>query len=706
VPTEADLQRLVSNFASEAKALCEKAAREVLALERPEHAAAARRARDDLVRHLHTLKGSAATLGLTDVKEIAHRLEALVEGGEGPLDAGAVDLFLRALDSSLVRVRAHASGDAAALPPVEPLLESLDQLLSTPAPGDADAAAEVTPTPARPPAGPAPAPAVEPEDESWRVSHGHVASLSGVSDRLRELRLRVIDRRREARVQLEAMEVRPPSVVEVRALLERVESVLTTVADDAEVVAGDLDDALKSISTLPISTALETLQRAARDAARATGKEAQLSAVGGELMVDRRLLDELRGPLIHLVRNAVDHGLEPPHARERAGKARVGALVIRAELRGNQLTLEVGDDGGGLDHRAIRATAVQRGLLGAAEVEALSPETLEQLIFRPGFSTRKDASDLSGRGVGLDVVATQVRRLGGTVAVKSVAGQGTQIRLVLPSRTGSAPVLPLAVGDALVGLPVVSVETVSRVQPRHVHRTARALHVEVEGQMVPLQDLGGLLKVRHPVVLEEQTLVVARHLSTRFALVVDEVREHQDLSIRVLPEEVRSLAAYQGLAVLAGGALLPVLEPAWVAAAVAGREMAMPEAGEGRALVVDDSLTARAFHRAILEAAGYQVHLAASGAQALEHLRRARYDAVICDLAMAEMDGLQLTRAVRELHGGATVPVLVVSAHEEEAARARALQAGADAFLTKRECATGRLPAEVAAAIARRRGAA
>ncbi|HZN95237.1 MAG TPA: ATP-binding protein, partial [Myxococcales bacterium] len=451
MPTEADLQRLVSNFASEAKALCEKAAREVLSLERPDDDAAARRARDDLARHLHTLKGSAATLGLTDVKEIAHRLEALVEGGEGPLDAGAVDLFLRALDSSLVRVRAHASGDAAALPPVEPLLESLDQLLSSPPPGDADAAAEVTPTPARPPAGPAPA--VEPEDESWRVSHGHVASLSGVSDRLRELRLRVIDRRREARVQLEAMEVRPPSVVEVRALLERVESVLTTVADDAEVVAGDLDDALKSISTLPISTALETLQRAARDAARATGKEAQLSAVGGELMVDRRLLDELRGPLIHLVRNAVDHGLEPPHARERAGKARVGALVIRAELRGNQLTLEVGDDGGGLDHGAIRATAVQRGLLSAAEVEALSPETVEQLIFRPGFSTRKDASDLSGRGVGLDVVATQVRRLGGTVAVKSVAGQGTQIRLVLPSRTGSAPVLPLAVGDALVGLP-------------------------------------------------------------------------------------------------------------------------------------------------------------------------------------------------------------------------------------------------------------
>jgi CheY-like chemotaxis protein len=299
-----------------------------------------------------------------------------------------------------------------------------------------------------------------------------------------------------------------------------------------------------------------------------------------------------------------------------------------------------------------------------------------------------------------------VRRLGGTVAVKSVAGQGAQIRLVLPSRGGSVPVLSLAVGDVVVGLPVASVESVSRVSLKDIHRTARALYLALEGQMVPLQDLGGLLRVRHPVVLEEQRLVVARHLTTRFALVVDDVREHQDLAVRMLPEEVRSLAAYQGLAVLAGGALLPVLEPSWVAASVAGKEMAMPDPGEGRALVVDDSLTARALHRAILEAAGYQVHLAATAAQALEHLRRARYDAVVCDLTMAEMDGVQLTRAVRESQGGASVPLVVVSAHESDAVRARALAAGADAFLTKRECAAGKLATEVAAVIARRQGAA
>jgi two-component system, chemotaxis family, sensor kinase CheA len=702
VAGEADLRRLVINFASEAKGLCEKAAREVLALERPEHAAAARRARDDLARHVHTLKGSAATLGLSDVKEIAHRLEALVEAGEGPLDPDSVDLALRSLDTVLARVRAHAAGEGPPLMGVDGLLKALDQARERLAQGEK----EPTPRPAPPPADLPPSPAPEPEDDSWRVSHAHVSSLGGVAERLRELRLRVLDRRREARSTLDAMELKAPSPLEVRALLERVDLVLGTLAGDAELVAGDLDEALKSISTLPVSTVLETLQRTARDAARATGKEAQLSAVGGELMVDRRLLDSLRGPLIHLVRNAVDHGLEPPQARERAGKHRVGALVIRAELRASQFSVEVSDDGAGLDHQAIRTTAVARGVMSAAEVEALSDQTVEQLIFRPGFTTRQDASDISGRGVGLDVVATQVRRLGGTVAVKSTPGQGTQIRLLLASRGGSVPVLPLAVGEVVVGLPVVAVEAVSRVSPKAVHRTARSLYLELEGQMVPLQDLGGLLRVRHPVVLDEQTLVVARHLSTRFALVVDEVREHQDLAIRILPEEVRGLAAYQGLAVLAGGALLPVLEPAWVAAAVAGREMAMPEAGSGRALVVDDSLTARALHRAILEAAGYQVHVAASGAQALEHLRRARYDAVVSDLSMAEMDGLQLIHAVRELQGGAQVPVLVVSAHEEEAVRARALAAGADAFLTKRECATGKLPVEVAAVIARRKGAA
>src|SRR6185295_8520466 len=473
MPGEADLHRLVVNFASEAKALCEKAAREVLALERPEHAAAARRARDDLVRHVHTLKGSAATLGLADVKEIAHRLEALVEAGEGPLDPDSVDLALRALDTSLARVRAHAAGEGPPLLGVDGLLAALDQARERLTRSEK----EPTPRPAPPPPDLPPAPEPEPEDDAWRVSHGHISSLAGVAERLRELRLRVMDRRREARSALEAMEIKPPSPLEVRALLERVDEVLGALAGDAELVAGDLDESLKSISTLPVSTVLETLQRAARDAARATGKDAQLSAVGGELMVDRKLLDELRGPLIHLVRNAVDHGLEPGHVRERAGKHRVGALVIRAELRGNQFSLEVGDDGAGLDHQAIRTTAVQRGLMGAAEVEALSDQTLEQLIFRPGFSTRQDASDISGRGVGLDVVATQVRRLGGTVTVKSTPGQGTQIRLLLPSRGGSVPVLPLAVGDVVVGLPVVSVESVSRVSPKAVHRTARALYL-------------------------------------------------------------------------------------------------------------------------------------------------------------------------------------------------------------------------------------
>jgi chemotaxis protein histidine kinase CheA len=709
LPAEPDLKRLIRNFAGEAKELCEKAARELLTLERPpDQPEAVSQSRENLVRHLHTLKGSGATLGLEDVVALAHRLETLAEGGDpsAAMPAALVDLSLRALDQCLARVRAHAAGEGGSLGPPDELVAALDAALARPA--EALAAAASTAAPASPSLPPSPPPAraadpSEPDEESWRVSHAHLAALVGEADRLREIRLRLFERRREVRSALDALELRTPTKVELQALLERLEQSLAQGCDDADQAADGLDEALKGISTLPVSTILEPLQRTVRDAARITGKAVTLSAVGGELLVDRRILDSLRAPLIHLVRNGVDHGIEPPEDRLRAGKASYGAVVIRAELRGHQLVLEVSDDGRGLDHAAIRQAALERGMAPAA-LDVLPPEGVEQLIFRPGFSTRAEASELSGRGVGLDVVATQVRQLGGTVSVKSAAGQGSQFLITVPTRTGNAPVLPLGAGDVLVGLPVAAVESISRVGQSALHRALGGVHLEKDGELVPVQDLGGLLRIRHPVVVEEQTLVVARHGGARFGLVVDEVKEHQDLAIRTLPLEVRSLAAYQGLAMLAGGALMPVLDPAWVLGAVAGKhEAARPAAAERRALVVDDSLTARALHRSILEASGYSVHVAATGPQALEHLHRAPYDVLICDLSMAGMDGLALTRAVRASDRGRDVPVIVVSASESDRARESALAAGADAFLSKRECAAGRLASEVAAVIARRK---
>jgi two-component system chemotaxis sensor kinase CheA len=732
------LEQLLAGFVEEAQEIYERVTRSLMELEK---SPAQGPGFDELARGLHTLKGSAATLGLEELADFAHRMEDVIlplRGSAKPLPTAIADAVLKSLDVWMARLRATAAkgeppdlapsfkqlekvkpaGAAAAkkkngagkngkgrTAPETPTAEmaQVPPATSKPAPEAAPAQAASTP----PAETPAPATPDDAQGDSWRVTTRQVIALLHEVERLREVRLRVEERRRElerAILQLDRLGIQAETA-EARAVLLGVRRSLGADGEEAADIVASIEDGLKAISTVPVRTILDPLRRAVRDLCKATGKQARLAVVGAEVSLDRRVIEQLRGPLIQLVRNAVDHGLEMPEVREARGKHPEGALTIRVEQQGNMLFIEVGDDGAGLDLEQIREAALRRSLVAPEQLANMSNQQLHQLIFRPGFSTRMEATEFSGRGVGLDVVRNQIQALQGHVEVQSVAGQGARFVLTLPVDLGSSPVLVVRCGEHQLGIPMAAVESSRAARSGDLRVGRSRVQLDHRDQLIPVQDLGSLVGLRQPEVpADGQPLLILQAQGRRLALSIDEVLGDRELVIRPLPADVRDLPAYQGAATLARGELVLILRPDFLVSSDRRAESGL--AGTRRALVVDDSLTARALHRTALETGGYLVHTASNGRQALEQLRHSAYDVMVCDIGMEEMDGYELTTAVRQRPETDSMPILLVSARDSDSDRQRGMAVGADGFLTKKECVSGRLLSEVSAVIGRRKGAA
>jgi chemotaxis protein histidine kinase CheA len=710
------MEQLLPGFVDESKEIVDRVTEHLIELEKGRDETRF----DDLARGLHTLKGSAATLGLAELSELAHKMEdAVLPLRKKPvaLPGALTDALLKTLDVWMQHLRATtAKTDLPDLAPSKELLASVQRALhavDSPKP-----ASNANGKPKRgrekaverekdPPPAPAAEQSVATDDaNSWRVHTREVVALLHEVERLREVRLRLEERRRELGKALQQLSLLGmlAQTAESRALLMGVHRALSSDGDEAGDIVSSMEDQLKTICTLPVRTVLEPLRRSVRDMCKQSGKLAKLSVVGGEMSLDRRVLEGLRGPLVALVRNAVDHGLEMPGAREERGKHREGSIVVRVDQQGNMLFIEVSDDGNGLDLGSIKQTARDLSLATPAELDAMTPAQLHQLIFRNGFSTRRTVTEISGRGVGMDVVRTQIQGLQGHIEVESVAGQGTRFTLSLPAELGSSPVLVVRSGEHQIGIPMPAIETSLLARADALRVSRGRVQLAYRDQLIPVQDVGALLGLRHAEVPHDgQPLLVVHSQARRFAVAVDEVVGDRELVVRPLPPEVRDLPAYQGAATLARGDLVLIVRSDWLCA-LDRRDGTLT--GTRRALVVDDSLTARALHRTALEAGGYSVHTASSARQALEQLRHSTYDVLVSDIGMEEMDGFDLTREARRRAELEAMPIILVSARDSDQDRQRGAAAGADGFLSKKDCASGRLLAEVQSVIARRQGTA
>ncbi len=681
---EEDFQReLAAGFSEEAQELILAATQDLINLETAAQDRAVRgRLYASLARNLHTLKGSAATCSLDGISDLAHRMEgALAPFKEGclPFTPECSDLLLAGMDSiseeltlralgreldGLERARqalgARLEPGAAALRPEPGLTSGREDL---PAP-------EELPIPAR-------------EEGAWRVGAGQVLDMIRQVERLRELSGSIAEHGRALGRLGGSSELH-------RGLKED-----STLAGE---LCSELEERLKVICMAPLGEITDPLRRMVRDLCRRLGKAAQLSVVGAEIRVDRRLLEALRGALVHLIRNALDHGLEAPEERDRLGKHHEGTLVIRAEMQGNRLFIEFSDDGAGIDPARVREAALRRGLASQEELAGWDRRRLLRCLFTSGFSMAEKVTDLSGRGVGLDAVDGELSALGGSVELDSRPGEGTRFTLSMPMEIGSVPVLLLRSGPQTFGLPLLVVDAVLKVKPGMLQLDGAQTFVRHRERAVPLRDLAELLGLRLASTPRPgQPLLVVGTRDQSVALLVDEVLGSGELAPKPLPGALASLAPYQGVSQNPGGEPVLLLRQEWLVDPASGP---LQRAGlQKRAIVVDDSLAARAMHRAMLESAGYLVNTAPSADEALGLLGLARYDVLICDIGMQGMDGFALLGELRGRSEFGGLPVVMVSASEDEADRARALKAGAQAFLSKRDCASGRLLEEVASAL-------
>lgn len=460
-----------------------------------------------------------------------------------------------------------------------------------------------------------------------------------------------------------------------------------------------LEDELTRSRRVPFKVVCQGLERAAWDVAQARGKQVRTELYDQELELDREVAERLQGALLQMVSNAVDHGLEVPSDRVRAGKPEEGLVRIRAALEGTEIRVTVEDDGRGLDEEALWQAARAKGLV--SETAPGERSEVWRLAFRPGLSTAQEVSNVSGRGVGLDVVRDRVEAMHGQLRVHSEPGQGATFTLRVPVSLIARRALVIRVGGRELGLLTSHVRRVHRVEPGRVaDGGGRPLFLRGgPGREAPLP-LGDVSRAIGLDAASGTAVARARvvELSTdagEAAVRVDEVVGEEEVLLKGLGSQVKRLRSYTGLAVRPGGRLLALVSAdRLVRAARRGEGGAWPLSGAGaeeaegerrriRVLVADDSLTTRTLERSILEAAGYEVRVASDGAEAWRMLQEQGADVLVSDVEMPELDGFELTRAVRGSQRFVELPVVLVTALASEEDRRRGMEAGADAYLVK-----------------------
>ena len=461
------------------------------------------------------------------------------------------------------------------------------------------------------------------------------------------------------------------------------------------VVSNNMVDEVLTLRMRPFRDGVQAFPRMVRDLARSLGKEAQLIISGEDTLVDRDILARIESPLNHMLRNALDHGLERPQERIAAGKAPVGAITLEARHRAGMLSIEICDDGRGVDLERIRSQVVARQMASEAMAAALSPAELMEFLFLPAFSLKQTTSAISGRGIGLDVVLQTIREQNGTVRMESVGGHGMRTSITLPLTQSVVRALVVDIGGEAYALPIVKVERVMKVAQNAIHTLENKQFIDFGGEHLGLVSAAQVLELGQMAgSAAELAVVVIGSGARRYALVVDAIVGEQSLAVQALDHIFGKMRDISAAALLDNGAPVLILDVPDLLLSIdkllgeGALHRMSGEAGPARrsakrVLVVDDSLTVREMERKLLQARGYLVDIAIDGIDGWNVVRGGGYDLVITDVDMPRMDGIELVALIKkDLHLHQT-PVMIVSYKDRPEDRARGMAAGADYYLTK-----------------------
>jgi two-component system sensor histidine kinase and response regulator WspE len=709
---------------------------------------------ESMMRAAHSIKGAAAIVGLSVVVQMAHGMEdafVAAQHGKLQLTPNRVDVLLAGVDLILQVSRLDDSGVAPWLAAngaqIQKTMEAIAGIAFLPEPLEAYAkpappptAAPVAthatpPAPDAPPAGIAAASAGQPVDA---ISGEELAvPASGRQQAMRAAQNfdRLLSLASEARINAHQMH---PFLQAMQRFKRNQASLFSVIEQLHEAIANSSDAGLKEKSLLalqktqplkqfvleqiadfenwerrlfttsqnmvdevlalrmrPFRDGVQHFPRMVRDLARNLGKDVQLRIEGEDTLVDRAILAKIESPLNHLLRNAVDHGMETVTERVAAGKPATGTITLEARHRAGMLSIEIADDGRGVDLEKIRHTVVERKMASTAMAAAMSPAELLEFLFLPTFSLKENTTEISGRGVGLDIVHDTIRQQNGTVKIESELGQGFRSHITLPLTQSIVRALVVDIKGEAYAVPIVKVERIIKVPQAAIHTLENKQFFDHGGEHLGLVSAAQLLELGESGAIEGDLPVVVIGSGTRrYALVVDAIRGEESLAVQAIDPIFGKMRDISAAALLNDGEPVLILDVPDLLLSV---DKLLHEGGlhqlartglatrrkMKRILVVDDSLTVREMERKLLAARGFEVDIAIDGIDGWNVVRSGDYDLVITDVDMPRMDGIELVGLIKKdlhLH---KLPVMIVSYKDRPEDRARGMSAGADYYLTK-----------------------
>ena len=756
-----------------------------------------------LFRAMHTVKGSAAQVGLHRLSAVAHRVEDLIgrlrDGALQP-SAEIVDLFLQSVDVLKNFLHRQWPNDAEMAAAVDPLLARIAELAPEEAPEEvADAVgsesresegAAIVKAPAAVPVAAAGRPAAAqalPQAKSVRISLewldrmmnavgelvinrtrmlGRLTELSKLVEVLQFSKARLagkvsdfqekhefsrisntlvpggqqlqkdtfrghgnalapittndllefsdleMDRYDDVNILSRSLTEISADVTEVLTQLEGFMGRVDSDIDEFTKLAHHLQDEITAARMVPIGNLYTRLSRTVRDAVKAAGKPVDLSLEGAETELDNNIVQHISDPLIHLVRNAVAHGIEDVETRRRAGKPDKGRIAVRAYHRGNHIFIEVEDDGRGINYESVRQSVVDSGAMSSIAAAELTERELREFLFRPGFSTASSMSELAGRGVGLDVVRANVHALNGEIEVRSETGRGACFTVKVPLTLIISQALFIRCGTSVFAFPLAVVDEIRRLRPEEIEDVGGKLltrvrdvvtevvRLDLQLALPPLEPLNGYFH-----------MVIVKVAGRQVGVVVEEVLGKDEIVIKNLGDYLRRVKLFPGTTIASDGSLILLIDLNRLVAADTAERHALPASSPAArvfapgaeavaagsipseavdaiendrvVVVVDDSISVRKFVGRMLEKAGYRVKLASDGLEASEVVAQVGCHLVITDLEMPRMNGYELMAHLRQDPATRKIPVLVVTSRAGAKHRDRAMKEGASAFLTK-----------------------
>ncbi|MFB3885947.1 MAG: response regulator [Thermodesulfobacteriota bacterium] len=460
-------------------------------------------------------------------------------------------------------------------------------------------------------------------------------------------------------------------------------------------VIDELQARVKEIKMFPLSTIFEAFSRMIRDIASQQGKEVDLVISGEETELDKRVLEGIKVSLIHILRNCVDHGIERPAKRTALGKPRCGTIKVSAFHEAGNVVITVEDDGRGMDLDQIRQTAIDKNLFSREDLEGMTEKEILNIVFMNGYSTSPTVTEVSGRGMGLDIVKRDIAHLKGRVILETQKDQGTKFTLVLPLTIAIIQVLLVKVQGMLFALPMLSITENIKVDMKEVFTLEGRMAILVREQVVPLVKLSEVLRLPAPEDGEEENkelfVAIAASLENRVGFIADEIIGDEEVFLKSLGKHLGKVHHVSGAVILGSGEVVPVLDiPELIASSALQvpvvsdkRDSHRVKRKENKILVVEDVFSTRELEKSILEAHGYVVDTAVDGLDALDRMSAGHYDLIISDVEMPRMDGFELCRHVKQREHWKDIPFVMVTSMQKEEDKRRGLEVGAAAYIVK-----------------------